>query len=146
MQKAVAFFDKWEANMKNGDLLATANQRIQDLEKQVAAKEGEAGTANTELEKVRGQLTAKDGEIAQLQETIKQKQALLDDPKSAANIKAVQIAQSQGVPPIKEEKTAGGQAAGMTALEQYNSIKDPKEKALFYSKNRAAIFGNNTSN
>lgn len=83
----------------------------------------------------------RDLQITELTKTNADQKKLLDDPSLAANIKAIQIAQSQGVPPLKDNKD-DGQAAGATALEQYNAMTDAKAKGAFYAKHSAAILAN----
>jgi hypothetical protein len=83
--------------------------------------------------------------IQDLTGKVSAKQKLLDDPKLAANVKALQIAQSQGLPPgtVKEETGGGGNLGGAKTKDDhwahYATIQNGEAKRAYYLANKEAM-------
>lgn len=119
--------------------LAEANKKIEATEKErdtarteLATARTELATANTELGTVKPQLVTAKTKIAELEKAAK-----------TVSQTATEIAAAQGIPAAQLPAT--GASAALTdaqLLEQFNAIKDPKERGEFYAKHFAPKFNN----
>ena len=98
---------------------------------------------STELSAVKAELVSKETELTTSKSSIASLQAELAATKTSvaaqAAAQAAVITAAQGQPPLAVLPQSPTSSAGGDIVEQLNSIKDPKERVMFYRANKAAI-------
>jgi hypothetical protein len=134
ISKALAFFQKAEANLTAEQELAKARSRIVELEASADTVDGlkarilELETAATASAAT---LKERDTEIATLKASVETEKGKTTDTLSGMGVRPDTIP-GAGAP-------AAGADTGKSLVDQMNAIKDPSARTAFYRKNREGL-------
>ena len=136
IKRALAFFDKAEANLTAEQKLTQAQARVAELEK--AATEAKAGHESA-LADLQGKLSTALNDIATKATEITALKAEVEKEKKRANETLAATGLAAGTAPAADAAATPG-APAKSLVEQMEAISDPKAKAEFIQKNFAGLF------
>lgn len=136
IKRALAFFDKAEANLTAEQKLTQAQAKVAELEK--AAIDAKAAHESA-LKEVQGKLDTANELIKAADKQIVDLKAEVEKEKKRAN----ETIAGQGLPagstPAGEPAAGGPGAPAKSLVEQLEAITEPKAKAEFIKKNFGAL-------
>jgi regulator of replication initiation timing len=138
IKRAIAFFDKAEANLSAEQQVADLKKQIKELGEHNGRLVQETNAATVEIDRLKGELAKSQEQVNTKAGEIKTLQSALDAEKKKANETLAAQGLPAGTVPAAEPAASPG-AATQDLLAQFENITDPRQRSEFIQKHSSAM-------